>query len=563
MDTAASLLLPLVVPEVDRALALMDRDPTSPTHGSMDRPFWYYRTLTGFAGASWQQAMVGFAALYATDHPSNPYAGHSSVLSAAQAALAAWCRAQHRSGAFDEWYRNEHSYCPTAITGAGAVITLGLLGNEIDIALRRQALSAAQAAGSWLVQRFNPTVMNQNLASAVMLAGLSQVSGERAWLLHGQHVLERVARASSAEGWLPEYGGFDFGYSTLALDFLALASQYGLAELADPMAERLVKFLLEVTEPANAIPGRIGSRGTGHVFPAGAIAFARSSAASRRLAARFLDLHARGLAPRPADVDDRYFSYFYFPGFALAYREACLHGDAVIDVDDPVAGERQFEHPHSGMTGRRVKDTMVIMNRRLGGALALLREGAPPLYHLGYTLTGRDGRRYSSAAWREGEANAEAGVTDGFQSCATFARVSGGHPLVRWSLPFHLVEHLLLTSFVAERFQAIVKKIMVAPRATFPVELRRTIGFAPDSIVVRDQLVPAGSSAVVDVDVTASITMHSPSGRQDQGEVVTMDGATRRHLTAELIAGRPVSVSWIVPLGSINRAIQVQLEAAA
>ena len=106
---AASPLGGLVLPTVQRALSLMDRDPGSPTYGCMDRSFWYYRTLANFAGAVWQQPMVGFSALYATPHADNPFAGAPSLREAAAAALKAWTRSQPRSGAFDEWYRNEHS----------------------------------------------------------------------------------------------------------------------------------------------------------------------------------------------------------------------------------------------------------------------------------------------------------------------------------------------------------------------------------------------------------------------------------------------------------------------
>src|SRR5262245_33478200 len=56
---AASQLAGLCLPHVPRALALMDRDVLSPTYGSMDRSYWYYRTLTNFPGAVWQQPMVG------------------------------------------------------------------------------------------------------------------------------------------------------------------------------------------------------------------------------------------------------------------------------------------------------------------------------------------------------------------------------------------------------------------------------------------------------------------------------------------------------------------------
>src|SRR5579871_3395705 len=121
---AAATLAPLVVPCAMRARAFMDTNRTSATYGCADRPYWYYRTLTNFSGSTWQQVMLGLGALYKTQHTDNPHAGDPDVLEAASAALSYWSRIAHRDGAFDEWYLNEFSYCPTAITGAGAALTL-------------------------------------------------------------------------------------------------------------------------------------------------------------------------------------------------------------------------------------------------------------------------------------------------------------------------------------------------------------------------------------------------------------------------------------------------------
>ena len=48
---------------LDRARGFVDRDHSSPSFGSCDRAFWYYRTIVDFPGAAWQQLMLGFSAL--------------------------------------------------------------------------------------------------------------------------------------------------------------------------------------------------------------------------------------------------------------------------------------------------------------------------------------------------------------------------------------------------------------------------------------------------------------------------------------------------------------------
>ena len=114
---------------LDRARGLVDRDHSSPSFGSCDRVFWYYRTIVDFPGAAWQQLMLGFSALATNESLSRTEREQLGLL--ARATLARWTAVQHRDGSFDEWYRNERSYCATAFTAAGAAQALLLLGGAV------------------------------------------------------------------------------------------------------------------------------------------------------------------------------------------------------------------------------------------------------------------------------------------------------------------------------------------------------------------------------------------------------------------------------------------------
>jgi hypothetical protein len=537
----ASLLASLCLPQVPRALALMDRDPLSRTYGSMDRSYWYYRTIANFPGAVWQQPMVGFAALARAPHATNPLANDPALLGAARAALLAWTRTQHRNGAFDEWYRNEYSYCPTAITAAGAVVALDLLADAIDPESRGHVLDAARRAGRWLSTRYNAGVANQNLASAVALAGLARVDGDPYWHGLATQLLQRIARDQSSEGWFPEYGGFDFGYSTLALDSLALISRFGYSQLADPMAGRLAQFLLDVLDVDCAVPGRLGSRGTGHAFPFGAMELSTRLPEARTLADVLLRLHASGLAAGPANVDDRYFAYFHFPGFCLAY-----HAATSVRIPVPAAAAQPADavRAASGLALWRQGGATIVVNRRLGGATALLRSGVPALYHLGYTVT-IDGARYSSAGWRSLNAEGALG-DDAARSSAQFSAVSGGIPL-RWlTIPFQLAVHALVSGRLAEAFQALVKRLMINHGRTIPLELERHVTFAAGIVVLEDVLRPARSLSVEGAVVTSQPTMHSPSARQDDSASVELSVEAEEAVRAALRGGRAVALRWTI-----------------
>ena len=297
----------------------------SRTYGCFDRAFWYYRTLTNFPGSGWQQLAFALALIHDTNSPDNPHAGDARLLDAALAGIAWWASIQHRDGSFDEWYLNEHSYCPTAFTVAGVGGTLLLLGERVPQATRQAVLAALDRAGAWLAQRYNAKVMNQNLAAAAGLAALHALTGDDRWQRALSEKLDRLAEDQSGEGWFPEYDGCDFGYSTLALDMLARINLISGDPRAAAMAERLGVFLNDISGRFGLPPGRLGSRGTAHLFPYGAEYFADSFPDCAALCRKWRAIHGAGLAAGPGDVDDRYFAYFYLPQFALALHWMTSH----------------------------------------------------------------------------------------------------------------------------------------------------------------------------------------------------------------------------------------------
>jgi hypothetical protein len=540
--SAAAVLAGVVVAQVERARALVDQNPASATYGCADRTYWYYRTLTNFPGATWQQLMVAFAALYRTEHPANPFQRDPQILALAGATLNWWATSQHADGAFDEWYLNEHSYCPTAITGAGAALTMHLLGGELPAPIRTRGINALARAAAWLDERYNEQVSNQNLAAVVAMQGLAHLTASDKWHRRAVAKLERIRRDQDSEGWFPEYGGMDFGYSALALDLLAAASLLGAGALADEMARALSRCLASIQGAGLGTPGRIGSRGTSHAFPFGAIWFARSDPAAAQLAQRWLSGLAYGLVPRPESVDDRYFAYFYLPQFALA-----LHAGVAFEMPNAarVTPEQLVDLPHAGLVLARRERWSLTANRNLGGALALQTEDALPLYHLGYEVTTRDGRRYSSAVSaipRPAETFTPDGV---LEAAAQFRSVSSEIPLRRLMIPFQIVVHVLRSSRLAEAFQSVVKRRMVAPARSLPLRLQRRIQIEDAAVRVQDTLVPeAGLAQLAEVRIASCISMHSPSTRQEAGREVTGESALLSAAKDSLNAGRRAVLNW-------------------
>lgn len=544
---SADAVMDALLTELDlgarRAMALMDRTEGSATYGCADRNYWYYRTLTNFPGATWQQLMVAFAALYVAEHPKNKRYRDPGTLALAEASLGAWVRQQKRNGSFDEWYLNEQSFCPTAITGAGAALTLKLLADDLPQDLAQSGLEALARAGHWLNDRYNPEVMNQNLAAAAALNGLASISGEDGWHDAADKVLGRIRKDQNAEGWLPEYGGADLGYSTLALDFLAMSDFFEDRGQAKEIANGLLGFLDRVQGHGQTVPGRLGSRGTSHQFALGAMFFSADDKRAARLAGRWLNAFRSGGTARPSEMDDRYFAYFSFPQWALT----TLAHEAMDGLPtEEVSGEAVADLPQSGFHVARQGEWSVTVSRRLGGGLAFETSDHAPQYHLGYLLEMNNGRLYASSAWDNAAAVEPASPKDGIAVIAPFKAISAGIPLKRLMVPFQASVSLLKTASMAARFQKIIKGRMISPRQTLPLKLERRVVVGKDHVNVEDTFSLEGNlKRIKRVRVVPEITMHSPSSRQDRGQPLAMPEEALAIVAARFKAGKKkTTLAW-------------------
>ena len=527
------LLAGFAIESVPRALALMDRRDLSPIRGCLDRQYWYYRTISEFPGATWQQPMMAFAAIYAANSAHNPYFRDQRMMVAARNALLAWCRCQHRDGSFDEWYRNERSYCATAFTSAAAGLTLWLLRDSLDRASAERGLKTLVRAGAWLSGRYNAAVMNQNLAAGVAFQALAALTEERHWQEISDAHFARVAAGQTSEGWLLEYGGPDFGYSTLALDLLGLAAMLGARGSSEEITEKLLEFLFRAIGHSNCPAGQIGSRGTTHVFPYGALRLAPRDSRAATLLSRWLTGFEIQLLLTPARVDDRYFCYFYFPLFAIAFEEACRRRVPQAELEPP----RDCEFRDSGLSVRRKRGWGITINRRLGCAVALETTVNAPLLHLGYEVLTAAGKLYGSA-------NLAAELTDCAERDAVcghaeFRAISAGVPLRRWLLPFQLVTYLLVHSSLAQPFQNSIKRRMISPAARLPLRMSRKVMIEEKAVNIIDRFEPAKGLPRLDgLRVASEISMHSPSARQGGARCLTVSEELLSKVTEELNTGQ-------------------------
>jgi hypothetical protein len=199
----------------------------------------------------------------------------------------------------------------------------------------------------------------------------------------------------------------------------------------------------------------------------------------------------------------------------------------------------------SGFIAVRRNGWAALVSRRLGGAFAIDGGANVPLYHLGYEIETGSGR-FSSANWDQGVACAP---VDGnvIHAQSEFRASSSGVPLKTLMAPFQMVVGFLRTSALAEAFQGVIKRKMIAPRRAPGVRLERSIVVVDGGLEIADRLIPRpGLGMIKRMDMARTISMHSPSARQDLGRNIALPEHLLTMTVARLNANREVTIRFVV-----------------
>ncbi len=471
----------MVLQASGRAMSLQDSNPRSRTYGCCDRAYWQYRTISGFPAATVQQLALPFAILYTAPFAGNIHAGDPAMLERAAAAMLFWCSAQHRDGSFDEWYRNEHSYCATAFTAFAVSESLLRLEGHIEDEGRQRIMPHLLRAARWLEKRFNPDVMNQNLAACAALQNTHRLTQEARFREAFREKWLATSAQLDTEGWFHEYGGADAGYGTLALDLLACLHRTGAGDEIEHAAARTARWLASLACGDVAPAGRLGSRGTAHGFPYGASYFAEHVPDAAALAAHLRRGLHLGLVPGPADADDRYLAYFYLPHFALA----CTVAPRSEDRSSPRAPYTVW--PRSGFVIRRSPGGEIVVSLRRQGAFNLCVPGRPEHGNLGYWAETGSGARWTSAAWNPGAVDADPPEASCLRVRGRFTAVPDAMPLARSALPFTLFSEVALRwPAAADRFKRALRPRLISRRREMPLAFERAIRWEGEALHVID-----------------------------------------------------------------------------
>ena len=251
----------IVLNQIPRILGLGDRDNNSKTFGCFDRYYWHYKLLD-FPNARFQESALILALLYKNRFEENIFYNHQTVYQWALGAIEFWARIQRRDGSFDEVYPNEHSFVATAFSTYA--ITESMLILDAKCCLKNVA-----KAGNWLNRNENLRVANQMAGALLALHNIYLLTEDERFEHAVDDKLSKLLELQTNEGFFPEYGGYDIGYLSICISYLAKYYKKTQNQEVYESLTRAIKFVEEKLRDDGSYDYSITSRGTQYLYPHG------------------------------------------------------------------------------------------------------------------------------------------------------------------------------------------------------------------------------------------------------------------------------------------------------
>ena len=497
---------------IQRFFSLGDSNPLSPTFGCFDRNYWHYRTVVDFPSAPFQMAALSLALLYENSFEGNFCYQKPEVLRLAEGAMLFWVKIQRKDGSFDEWYPSEHSFVATAFTSYGVSEALLLLKDELSKETVDKVLGALEKAARWLSHHDDLLVSNHQAGAVPALYNLFLLTGEEEYKKLTQKKLEKLLSAQTEEGWFPEYGGADPGYTSLTVDFLAKYYQKSRDENAKEAIKKALSFMVYFLHPDGSFGGEYGSRNTKYLFPHGLEILAADFSEASYLLQPFYQPEKYSNIVNLNNVDDRFFVFFFLPNYLQAIAEASKR-ERELDFSFLPTQTKEKIFPQAGLLVRRTGNTHIIISFKKNGVMKVF-VGDQLLYSdCGYFGILKNSKVVTTQ-WLNGNAAFEKSGENEFFIKSDFVLVDFSLPLVRYLIPFRLFTSLFgFSDKVMQVFARKVKERKILKNRRTPLVLERKISLGLSEIKIEDKIHNQGleiSSLGIESGASA---LHVPSSR--------------------------------------------------
>ncbi|GBD38534.1 hypothetical protein HRbin37_00785 [bacterium HR37] len=457
---------------IPRILALVDRNPLSPTFGCFDKSYWHYKTVD-FPSGMYQECVLPLALVYSFRFPGGDvYYGNERVRELVIAGIRYADRSSHRDGSTDDYYPFERALgatCFSLYACTESYMLLGLSDGDIVRFFKKR--------GSWLLKHNESgRLSNHQALCALCLYNVFLVTGEEEFLEGAKKRIELVLSWQSDEGWFQEYEGADPGYQTFTIDFLAkYYKKSGDERVVEPL-KKAVDFASYFIHPDGSYGGEYGSRNTFNFYPHGFEILGKVYPLATQIADRFL----LGVKNRKrAYIEDERIFFHFVSNFLQAYLDfnECRTGS----LDERGDFEKYFEK--AGIYVRKENKRYCVLSLAKGGVIKVFSDGKHIYSDNGLIAKLSNGRlavthhvdRYEVSIGKEK------------------VEVSGSFGLVKLRLPtpfkFLLFRLGLLTfgRFSSNLVRRLLQRLLIVGKKSIPIWFRRTFLFE-DGLKIVDEI---------------------------------------------------------------------------
>src|SRR3989338_7835374 len=423
-------------------------------------------------------------------------------------------RHQHREGCFDEWYKNERSFCVTAFSAYAVTEVLLLLKEELDPQWIHPMKPSLQKAGVWLTRHQNSYVTNQMAMSLLALHNLTHLleesSFQKAYEQRKAHLFSRQIE----EGWFPEYGGPDIGYVSLTLDAIAKDYQKTNDKKNIEILQKGYDFLRHFFNPDGSIGGDYGSRNSQYIFPHGLEILKNTLPQAHDCLEEFYTSLQKNKVPTPLSVDDRYFAYFFMPNFLQAHLECT--GNAVSSSKQKKESHEVF-FPRAKLLVLKNKNYTAISEGNKCGILKVYRNTS-----LIYSDCGLWAKTTSHILTNQTFKNTPCTYSSPHKTLTLeghFTKLFQINPLVHYPLLFRILNKTLQSSaWFSSLSNHWIKNFFILKSQKSPLSFKKEITFEDDKITIKETIFSALKHTIVGMEpLPLAITPYSPTSHlQDQ-----------------------------------------------
>lgn len=373
---------------ISRVLTQVDRDYDSKTYGCCDRNYWHLK-IRDFPSAILQQTCLTMALIYKIDFEGNCYYKNNNIKEWAIAAVRYMGKIQLRDGSFNEYYPNEHGFPPTAFSLFAACktyIELELDDNSILDILKPTAI--------WLTKHQEERAYNQEIAAISGLYLYYKITKDKNFLDVVDNKVERILRVQSKDGWFPEQGGADIGYSSVAFDMLMEYYAESKDERVLQPLRKLLSFLSYFVHPDGTIGGEYGSRNTIYFMPNGLETYIALGLDSEAVAQNMVQMlynfnPAREFGDFMQAVDERYLTHYVLHSYLRALQKFNEREIKKISLPFNIPHTKIFED--AGLVTTFNENYYAIISMKKGGIVKIYKDFQEIFWDCGYRIPVKKG----------------------------------------------------------------------------------------------------------------------------------------------------------------------------